>query len=159
MKKSVKILLVEDNPADIRWTVEIFKEYHITNEIHSVKDGAEALNFLYKKEKYKDYFYPDIIILDLYLPRINGHEVLKRIKNDKNLNSIPVVILTASDSPEDAKIAYKNHVDCYISKPLDFRGLMKIIQRTGKFGLTVSAMPDTSKCQTGDIFSFKHYSV
>ena len=159
MKKPVKILLVEDNPADIRWTVEIFKEYHITNEIHSVKDGAEALNFLYKQEKYKDYFYPDIIILDLYLPRINGHEVLKRIKNDKNLNSIPVVILTASNSPEDTKIAHKNHANCYISKPLDFRGLMKIIQRTGKFGLTVPTMPNTSKCQTGDIFSFKHYPV
>ncbi len=159
MKKLVKILLVEDNPADIRWTLEIFKEYHIPNEIRFVKDGAEALNFLYKKEKYKDYFYPDIIILDLYLPRINGHEVLKRIKNDKNLNSIPVVILTASNSPEDAKTAHKNHADCYISKPLDFRGLMKIIQRTGKFGLTISSIHDTSKCQTGDIFNFKHYPI
>ncbi|WP_424356315.1 response regulator [Methanobacterium sp. MBAC-LM] len=159
MKKPVKILLVEDNPADIRWTVEIFKEYHIPNEIQSVKDGAEALNFLYKKGKYKDNFYPDIIILDLYLPRINGHEVLKRIKNDKNLNSIHVVILTASNSPEDAKTAYKNHADCYISKPLDFRGLMKIIQRTGKFRLTVPAMTSKSKCQKCDIFSFKHYPV
>ncbi len=159
MKKPVKILLVEDNPADIRWTVEIFKEYHITNEIHSVKDGAEALNFLYKKQKYKDYFYPDIIILDLYLPRINGHEVLKRIKNDKNLNSIHVVILTASNSPEDAKIAHKNHADCYISKPLDFRGLMKIIQSTGKFRLTAPTIPDTSKCQTSDISNFKHYPI
>ena len=159
MKKPVKILLVEDNPADIRWAVEIFKEYHITNEIRSVKDGAEALKFLYKKEEYKDYFYPDIIILDLYLPRINGHEILKRIKNDKNLNSIPVVILTASNSPEDAKIAHKNHADCYITKPLDFRGLMKIIQRTRKFRLTIPSTPDTSKCQTSDIFNFKHYPI
>ena len=158
MKKPVKILLVEDNPADIRWTVEIFKEYHIPCEINSVKDGAEALNFLYKKGEYKNNFHPDIIILDLYLPRINGHEVLKRIKTDKNLNSMHVVILTASDSPEDAKIAYKNHVDCYIPKPLNFSGIMKIIQRTGKFGLTPT-MPDKSKCQTGDIFSFKHYPV
>ncbi|MGB9979834.1 response regulator [Methanobacterium sp.] len=141
MKKPVKVLLVEDNPADIRWTVEIFKEYHIPHEIHSVKDGAEALDFLYKKGKYKDVFYPDIIILDLYLPRIKGHEVLKKIKNDKSLNFIPVVVLTASNSPEDAIIAYKNHVDCYISKPVDFKGLMKIIQRTGKFGLTVATLP------------------
>ena len=137
--KPVNILLVEDNPADIRWTVEIFKEYHVPSEIHAVKDGTEALNFFYKKEN--DNFHLDIIILDLYLPIINGHKVLKKIKNDKNLNSIPVVILTASNSPEDAKIAYKNHVDCYISKPLDFRGLMKIIQRTGKFRLTAATLP------------------
>ena len=137
--KPVKILLVEDNPADIRWTVEIFKEYHLPCEIQSVKNGAEALNFFYKKRK--NNFHPDIIILDLYLPCINGHEILKKIKNDKNLNSIHVVILTASNSPEDAKIAYKNHVDCYISKPLDFRGLMKIIQRTGKFRLTATTLP------------------
>lgn len=157
MKKPVKVLLVEDNPADIRWTVEIFKEYHIPTEIRTVKDGAEALNFLYRKGKCKDNFNPDIIILDLYLPLINGHEILKRIKNDKNLNSIPAIILTASNSPEDVKIAYKNHVDCYISKPLDFRGLMKIIQHTGKFGLTVPSMLDISKCQACDIFRFKHY--
>lgn len=137
--KPVKILLVEDNPADIRWTVELFKEYHIPHEIHVVKDGVEAVDFLYKKGK--DTPYPDIIILDLYLPCISGHEVLKKFKNDKNLRSIPIVILTASNSPEDAKIAYKNHANCYISKPLDFRGLMKIIQRTRKFGLTVATVP------------------
>ncbi|MEL7671457.1 response regulator [Methanobacterium sp.] len=139
MKKPVKVLLVEDNPADIRWTVEIFKEYHIPTEIRAVKDGTEALNFLYKKGN--DDYHPDIIILDLYLPLINGHEILKRIKMDKKLNSLPIVILTASNSPKDAKIAYINHADCYISKPLDFRGLMKIIQRTGKFMLTAAALP------------------
>ena len=139
--KPVKILLVEDNSADIRWIVEVFKEYHISNEIHAVKDGAEAIDFLYKKGEYKDVPYPDIVILDLYLPIISGHEVLKKIKNDKNLRSIPVVILTASNSPEDARIAYRNHVDCYISKPAGFKELMKIIQRTGKFLLTVPTIP------------------
>lgn len=139
MKKPVKVLLVEDNPADIRWTVEIFKEYHIPTEIRAVKDGAEALNFFYKKGN--DDYHPDIIIIDLYLPLINGHEILKRIKMDKKLNSVPTVILTASNSQKDAKIAYINHADCYISKPLDFRGLMKIIQRTGKFMLTAAALP------------------
>jgi CheY-like chemotaxis protein len=139
MKKPVKVLLVEDNPADIRWAVEIFKEYHIPTEIHAVKDGTKALNFLYKKGN--DDYNPDIIILDLYLPIINGHEILKRIKMDKKLNSIPTVILTASNSPKDAKIAYINHVDCYIPKPLDFKGLMKIIQRTGKFRLTTTTLP------------------
>ena len=139
--KPVKILLVEDNSADIRWIVEVFKEYHISNEIHAVKDGAEAIDFLYKKGEYKDVPYPDIVILDLYLPIISGHEVLKKIKNDNNLRSIPVVILTASNSPEDARIAYKNHVDCYISKPAGLKELMKIIQRTGKFWLTVPIIP------------------
>ena len=139
--KPVKILLVEDNSADIRWIVEVFKEYHISNEIHAVKDGAEAIDFLYKKGEYEDVPYPDIVILDLYLPIISGHEVLKKIKNDNNLRSIPVVILTASNSPEDARIAYRNHVDCYISKPAGFKELMKIIQRTGKFLLTVPTIP------------------
>ncbi len=150
--KPVKILLVEDNPADMRWTVEIFKEYHILSEIHTVKDGAEALDFLYKKGKYKDISYPDIILLDLYLPCMSGHEVLKKIKSDKNLRIIPVVILTASNSPEDARIAYKNQVDCYISKPVDFKGLMKIIRCTGKFMLTVATLPDVLRCRANNIF-------
>jgi len=140
--RPVRILLVEDNPADVRWTVEVFKEYHISNEIHVVNDGVEATDYLYKKGKYKDAVYPDIIILDLYLPRINGHEVLKKIKNDKKLEYIPVVVLTASNSPEDVKIAYKNHANCYISKPAGFQDLMKIIQYTGKFWFTVAEMPE-----------------
>lgn len=139
--KPVRILLIEDNSADIRWIMEVFKEYHIPNEINVVKDGVEAMNYLYKKGKYKNVSYPDIIILDLYLPLISGHEVLEKIKNDKNLRSIPVVVLTASNSPEDARISYINHVDCYISKPISFKKLMKIIQRTGKFWLTVTTIP------------------
>jgi CheY-like chemotaxis protein len=118
--RPVRILLVEDNPADARWTVEVFKEYHISNGIRVVKDGIEATDYLYKKGKYKNVVYPDIIILNLYLPNINGHDVLKKIKNDKKLKYIPVVVLTASDSPEDAKIAYKNHANGYISKPVSF---------------------------------------
>lgn len=137
--KPVKILLVEDNPADIRWTVEIFKEYHVPHEVHAVKNGVEAMDFLYKKRK--DTHYPDLILLDLYLPRLSGHEVLKKIKGDKKLRFIPVVILTASNSPKDAQIACKNRADCYISKPIGFKDLMKIIQYTGKFKLTVTPAP------------------
>lgn len=154
MKKPVKILLVEDDPADCRWTVEIFKEFHVPSEIRTVKDGAEALNFLYKKGE--DEYHPDLIILDLYLPRIRGHEVLKAIKNNKNLNCIPVVILTASNSPEDAEIANNTHVKCYISKPINYNGLLEIIKSTVKFGITIPSMPITSKCRSGDIFSFKY---
>ncbi len=136
--KPVKILLVEDNFADARWIMEIFKEYQIPNEIHLAKDGAEAMGYLYKKGKYEDAPYPDLIILDLYLPRINGHEILKKIKNNKKLKTIPVVVLTASNSPEDPKIAYKNRANCYISKPADFKDLMKIIQYTGEFWLKIA---------------------
>ena len=159
MKKPVKILLVEDNYADTRWIIEIFKEYHIPHRIQDVKDGAEALDFLYKKEKYENVSYPDIIILDLYLPIISGYEVLKKIKNDKNLRNIPVVILTASNSPEDIKLTHKNHVTCYISKPIDFNGLMKIIKSTKKFGITVPAASDTPKCHADNVPGFKHYPI
>ncbi len=145
--KSVTILLVEDNPADARWIMEVFKEYDISTEIHIAKDGIEAMDYLYKKGKYKDVSYPDIIILDLYLPRINGHEILKKIKNDKNLKAIPVVVLTASNSPEDPKIAYKNHANCYISKPVDSEDLKRIVQYTGEFWLSVAEMPEFSEMQ------------
>ena len=157
MKKPVKILLVEDNPADRRWIVEIFKEYHIPCKIHTVKDGGEALNFLYKTRN--DAYRPQIIILDLYLPRISGREVLEKIKNDENLSSIPVVILTASNSPGDAEVACINQVNCYLSKPINYSGLMEIIHRTGKFGLTVPAIHDTSKYLPGNVFNFKHHHI
>lgn len=143
--KPVKILLVEDNSADARWIMEVFKEYHIPNKICTVKDGVEAINYLYKKGSYKDATTPDMIILDLYLPRINGHDVLTKIKNDKKLKVIPVIVLTASNSPNDVQIAYKNHANCYISKPVGFEELMKIIQYTGKFWLTVAEMPEYSE--------------
>ena len=139
--KTVKILLVEDNSADARWILEIFKDYHISNEIDVVTDGVEALNYLYKKGKYIDAQTPDLIILDLYLPRMNGHEVLKKIKNDKKLKTIPTIVLTASNSPEDAKIAYKNHANCYISKPVGFEELIEIIKYTGEFWLTIAKIP------------------
>ena len=141
-EKLVKILLVEDNSADARWIMEVFKEYQIPNEIHLAKDGAEAMEYLYKKGKYENVSSPDLIILDLYLPRINGHEILKKIKNDKKLRTIPVVVLTASNSPEDPKIAYKNHANCYISKPVDFKDLVKIIHYTGEFWLKVAEIPE-----------------
>lgn len=140
--KPVKILLVEDNSADARWIMEVFKEYQIPNEIHLAKDGAEAMDYLYKKGKYKYIARPDLIILDLYLPRINGHEILKKIKNDKKLKTIPVVVLTASNSPEDPKTAYKHHANCYISKPVDFKDLRKIIEYTGEFWLKIAEMPE-----------------
>ncbi len=140
--KTVKILLIEDNSADARWIMEVFKEYHIPNEIHLARDGVEAMDYLYKKGRYKDVAYPDLIILDLYLPRVSGHEILKKIKNDKKLKTIPVVVLTASNSPEDPKIAYKNHANCYVLKPVGFKDLMKIIQYAGEFWLTVAEIPD-----------------
>ncbi len=127
VNKPVKILLVEDNPADARWTVEIFKDLHIKNELFVVKDGIEALNYLHHNENYKETPYPDIILLDLNLPRMNGFEVLKEIKSDEDLKSTPVVLLTSSNYPPDINKA-KNYASYCVKKPVDFDHVLKILR-------------------------------
>jgi len=118
MSNIVNILLVEDNPADARLIEEVFKDTNLNNKIYVVKDGVDAMNFLYKLEGFFEAPRPDIILLDLNLPRKDGREVLREIKNNEDLKSIPIVILTTSSAREDIIKTYMDHANCYITKPV-----------------------------------------
>ncbi len=127
INKSINILLIEDNPADARWLAEVFKDMDLKSELHIVKDGIEAMKYLHRKEDFKNSPQPDIILLDLSLPRMDGFEVLKKIKRDENLKSMPVVVVTSSNYPKDVNEAYKNNVIYYVNKPIDFKRVNKIL--------------------------------
>jgi len=141
MKKDLTILLVEDNEGDILLTVEALKEAKITNEVVVMRDGEEALAYLYREGEYANIELPDIIFLDINLPRIDGKEVLLRIKNDNNLKFIPVVVLTTSDSEKDIMESYLNHANCYITKPVDFNKFMQVINMIKDFWITLVKLP------------------
>src|SRR4051812_24241643 len=115
----VEILLVEDNPGDVRLTIEALKEGKVRNRLNVAKDGVEALDFLYRRGAFANAPRPDIILLDLNLPRKDGREVLQEIKKDPKLRRIPVVVLTTSSAEEDVVRSYDLHVNCYITKPVD----------------------------------------
>ena len=139
--KAVEILLVEDSPGDVRLTVEALKEAKVTNNLSVVPDGVEAMDFLQQKGSYKDAARPDIILLDLNLPRKDGREVLAEIKNDPELKQIPVVVLTTSQSEQDVLRAYDLHANCYIAKPVDFKQFMTVVKSIENFWLTVVKLP------------------
>jgi chemotaxis family two-component system response regulator Rcp1 len=141
----IEILLVEDNPADVRLTVEALKEEKIYNNLHVVTDGVEAIAFLRREGKYAKAVRPDLIFLDLNLPRKDGREVLKEIKSDDNLKAIPVVVLTVSKSEEDIVKSYKLHANCYITKPVDLNQFMKVIRSVQDFWLTIVKLPPKSR--------------
>jgi two-component system, chemotaxis family, response regulator Rcp1 len=139
--KPIDILLVEDSPGDVRLTQEALKEAKILNNLYVAKDGVEAINFLHKKGEYTHAVRPDIIILDLNLPRKNGQEVLAEIKEDNNLKQIPVVILTVSKSEEDILKSYNLHANCYITKPVEFTNFMEVVKSIEDFWLAVVKLP------------------
>lgn len=141
MVQPIRILLVEDNSADARLVMEVFKDFKIKNKIYHTKDGVEAIDFLYKNENYKDAPKPDIILLDLNLPKKDGREVLKEIKKDHDLKSIPVVILTTSNSEDDVMKTYSNHANCYITKPVDFEPFVNVLESIEKFWLKMVQLP------------------
>jgi two-component system, chemotaxis family, response regulator Rcp1 len=141
MKREITILLVEDNEGDIVLTVEALREAKITNKVVVVRDGEEALNYLYREGKYHDVESPDIIFLDINLPRVDGKEVLIKIKADETLRSIPVVILTTSDNEKDITESYDNHANCYITKPVDFNKFMRVISMINDFWITIVKLP------------------
>jgi len=141
----VEILLVEDNPADIRLTQVAIKNSKIANNLHVVNDGMEAMSFLKKEENYKDKPKPDLILLDLNLPRKNGFEVLSDIKNDPELRRIPVVILSISDAEEDLLKTYNLHANCYIKKPVDIIEFEKIVKSIGNFWFSIVILPNNKE--------------
>lgn len=137
----INILLVEDNPGDIRLIEEILKAGKIQNKLSIVNDGEEALLFLRKSNKYVNEHTPDIILLDLNLPKKDGREVLAEIKEDPVLMLIPVIILTTSDAEQDIINTYAHHANCYITKPVDFNQFMNVIESIQSFWLTVVKLP------------------
>ena len=140
--KIINILLIEDSPGDARLAKEALKEGKVKNRLHIVTDGMEATDFLFKRNKYKDAPDPDLIILDLNLPKKDGREVLAEIKVDENLKRIPVVILTISKAEEDILKTYNLHANCYITKPLDLNKFLEVVKSIEDFWLTIVALPN-----------------
>lgn len=138
----IEILLVEDNPGDARLALEALKESKLKNNLYVAEDGVEAMNFLHKIGKYSKMPRPDLIILDLNLPKKAGREVLAEIKNDDNLKRIPVVILTISKAEEDILKSYNLHANCFITKPLDLDQFMKVVRSIEEFWLTIVKLPN-----------------
>ncbi len=141
--RPIEILLVEDNPGDVDLTREGLADGKIHNNLHVAGDGEEAMAFLRREGKYADMPLPDLILLDLNLPRKDGREVLAAIKTDKELEHIPVVILTASQAEEDILRSYRLHANCYISKPIRFSEFVKVVQSIQEFWFTIVALPTT----------------
>jgi CheY-like chemotaxis protein len=139
------ILLVEDNPADIRLIKEAFKEYGIKNKLYQVNNGVEALKFLYQKNQYNDMPRPDLIMLDLNLPRKDGWEVLKEVKKDEKLKAIPVIIISVSTDPETIFKAYHLQANCVMIKPIDVNEFNKCIKGINDFWLDIVQLPINSR--------------
>jgi len=139
--KPVEILLVEDSPGDVRLTMEALKEAKVLNNLNVAADGIEAMAFLKHEGAHAKAPRPDVILLDLNLPRKDGREVLAEIKADPNLRRIPVVVLTTSRAEEDIFRAYDLHANCYITKPVDFKQFLEVVQSIEDFWLTVVKLP------------------
>jgi chemotaxis family two-component system response regulator Rcp1 len=139
--KPIEILLVEDNEGDARLAREALKDSKVINNIHHVSDGIEAMDFLHRKGKYKDSPRPDLILLDLNLPRKDGREVLADIKKDDDLKRIPVVVLTISSDEQDIIKTYNLHVNCFITKPIDLEQFLIVVHSIEDFWLTIVKLP------------------
>lgn len=139
--RAINILLVEDNPGDVRLTLEVLKDSKIKNKLYVVPDGVEAMDFLHRRNSYYDAPRPDLILLDLNLPRMDGREVLQEIKGDKSLLRIPVVIMTTSDDEHDVLRAYNLYANCYITKPVDFQRFIEIVKSIEIFWFSIVRLP------------------
>jgi chemotaxis family two-component system response regulator Rcp1 len=137
----ITILLVEDNPGDVRLVQEIFQDGKIYNRLQIARDGEQAMDFIRQRGDFKDAPRPDLILLDLNLPKKNGAEVLEEIKNDPILHSIPIIILTASKAEEDIARAYDHYANCYLTKPIDLNQFISVIQQIKTFWLSIVQLP------------------
>jgi chemotaxis family two-component system response regulator Rcp1 len=142
--RPIEILLVEDSPTDAFLAQEALESFKVTNHLHAVPDGVEAMAFLHKEGKYAQVPRPDLILLDLNLPRMDGREVLKAIKNDAELRAIPVVVLTTSKGEEDVLKAYDLHANCYVVKPVDFDKFVEIVHAIENFWFAMVTLPKKS---------------
>jgi two-component system, chemotaxis family, response regulator Rcp1 len=140
--KPIEILLVEDNKGDARLAIEALRDSKVRNTVHHVFDGVEAMGFLRREGKYANAPCPDLVLLDLNLPRKDGREVLNDIKQDEDLKRIPVVILTISSAETDILKSYNLHANCYISKPIDLNQFLKVVKSIEDFWLTIVKLPD-----------------
>lgn len=134
-------LLVEDNPGDVRLTQEALKSHKVQNNLHVVTDGEQAMAFLRRQGKYADAPRPDIILLDLNLPKKDGREVLAEIKSDSSLKTIPVVIITSSEAEQDVIKSYNLNANCYVTKPVNLDQFIKVVQSINDFWLTIVKLP------------------
>jgi len=139
--RQIEILLVEDSPTDVLMTQEALQQARLFNTIHVVEDGVEALTFLRNQGRYRTVQRPDLVLLDLNLPRKNGREVLAEIKADPTLKNIPVVVLTTSHAEEDILKAYDRHANCYVVKPVEFASVVAAVQSLGQFWFSVVTLP------------------
>jgi len=141
-KKTAQILLVEDNPADVMLMKEAFNNSTIVEEIHIAVDGEEALDFVNKRGKFENAVTPDLILLDLNLPKIDGREVLSELNNDPQLHRIPVIVLSSSKVEKDILESYDNSANCYIVKPIELEKFVKIVEMIESFWFGLATLPD-----------------
>lgn len=139
--RPIEVLLVEDNPGDVRLTKEALREGKVENHIHVVPDGVEALAYLRQEREYADATRPDLILLDLNLPRMDGRDVLREVKGDPNLRNIPIVVLTSSQAEQDIVRAYDLHANCYVTKPVDLDQFITVVQSIESFWFAVVKLP------------------
>jgi len=137
----IDVLLVEDDPADVLLIEEAFADNKVRNRLHRVADGVEAIQFLRREGEYADAPHPDLILLDLNLPRKDGREVLAEIKEDEDLRQIHVVVLTTSKAEEDVLRSYKLHANAYVTKPVDFDRFIDVVRQIDEFFVTVVKLP------------------
>ncbi len=140
-EREIEILLVEDDPGDVVMTREAFQDYKIHNQLHVVNDGTEAMAFLRQEGEFADQPRPDLVLLDLNLPRMDGREVLQAIKSDPEFASIPVVVLTTSENEDDVLRSYSLHANAYVTKPVDFERFIEVVRRIDDFFVTVVRLP------------------
>ncbi|MDA1053464.1 MAG: response regulator [Planctomycetota bacterium] len=139
--RPIEILLVEDSPTDALLAKEALKHGGFDHQLHHVEDGIRAMRFLHREEPYTDAPRPDVVLLDLNLPGMNGHEVLEQIRADVSLRRLPVMVLTTSEDERDINAAYDRNVNCYVTKPVDLKDFIEVAQSLSRFTLTWVALP------------------
>ena len=139
----IEVLLVEDDPGDVLLTREAFEHQKVANTLHVVNNGEDAINFLRREGQYENAVRPDLILLDLNLPRRDGREVLEEIKKDEDLGRIPVVVLTTSSADEDILRSYQLHANAYVTKPVDFERFIDVVRKIDDFFVSIVRLPST----------------